>query len=35
MGEINDEGYPDGLMANLAIAKFKELKQKSQPFLWV
>lgn len=32
MAEVNDEGYPDGLTANLAIAKLKELKQKSQPF---
>ncbi len=32
IGEVEDEGYPDGLMANLAITKLKELKNKSQPF---
>jgi len=29
---VPDEGYPDGLTANLAIKKLKELKQKGQPF---
>ncbi len=30
--DVPDEGYPDGLTANLAIKKLKELKQKDQPF---
>ncbi len=31
-GEVDDEGYPDGLTAKLAVEKLKELKQKDQPF---
>ncbi|MET2984339.1 sulfatase [Aureibaculum conchae] len=31
-GKVDDDGYPDGLTANLAIAKLKELKNKEQPF---
>lgn len=30
--DVGDEGYPDGLTANLAVQKLKELKQKGQPF---
>ncbi|MEN7549483.1 sulfatase [Rapidithrix thailandica] len=30
--DVTDEGYPDGLTAQLAVAKLKELKQKEQPF---
>lgn len=30
--DVEDEGYPDGLTANLAIKKLKELKEKEQPF---
>jgi choline-sulfatase len=30
--EVPDQGYPDGLTANLAIDKLRELKQKNQPF---
>ncbi len=29
---VPDEGYPDGLTANLAITKLKELKNKDKPF---
>ncbi|MEL7532270.1 MAG: sulfatase [Bacteroidota bacterium] len=29
---VDDQGYPDGLTANLAIQKLKELKQKDKPF---
>jgi len=29
---VTDEGYPDGLTANLAISKLKELKNKDKPF---
>ncbi|MCY1722391.1 sulfatase [Prolixibacteraceae bacterium Z1-6] len=32
MADVPDEGYPDGLTANLAIEKLKELKGKNQPF---
>lgn len=32
-GEVEDEGYPDGLTANLALSKLKDLKNKEQPFL--
>lgn len=32
MADVPDEGYPDGLTANLAIKKLKELKAKGQPF---
>ena len=31
-GEVGDEGYPDGLTANLALSKLKELKEADQPF---
>ncbi len=31
-GEVEDEGYPDGLTANLALSKLKELKNKEKPF---
>jgi len=31
-GSVDDDGYPDGLTAKLAISKLKELKQKEQPF---
>ncbi|MEP3211198.1 MAG: sulfatase [Maribacter sp.] len=31
-GEVDDEGYPDGLTTNLALSKLKELKKKGQPF---
>ncbi|WP_273566121.1 sulfatase [Maribacter halichondriae] len=31
-GEVNDEGYPDGITANLAISKLRELKNKNKPF---
>lgn len=31
-GEVNDDGYPDGLTANLAISKLRELKSKEKPF---
>lgn len=30
--EVNDRGYPDGLTAELAVKKLKELKQKKKPF---
>ena len=30
--EVEDEGYPDGLIAQTAIEKLKELKEKQQPF---
>ncbi len=30
--DVDDEGYPDGLTANLAIKKLKELSVKKQPF---
>lgn len=32
MADVSDEGYPDGLTANLAIKKLGELKDKNQPF---
>lgn len=32
VGEVNDEGYPDGLTTNLALSKLKELKHKKKPF---
>jgi len=32
MGEVDDEGYPDGLIAELAISKLRELKNQSKPF---
>ena len=31
-GEVDDEGYPDGLTTKLAISKLRELKDKKQPF---
>lgn len=30
--DVADEGYPDGLTANLAISKLKELKNNDKPF---
>ena len=30
--DVPDEGYPDGLTANLAVRKIQDLKQKGQPF---
>lgn len=30
--EVDDDGYVDGLTANLAIAKLRELKDKDKPF---
>lgn len=30
--DVPDEGYPDGLTANLAVAKLGELAKKDQPF---
>ena len=32
MADVSDTAYADGLSANLAIKKLKELKEKSQPF---
>ena len=29
---VEDDGYPDGLTANLALLKIRELKEKSSPF---
>ncbi|WP_149275019.1 sulfatase [Pareuzebyella sediminis] len=31
-GQVDDDGYPDGLTTKLAIAKLKELKQNKKPF---
>lgn len=31
-GEVDDEGYPDGLTANLAVVKLRELKAQKKPF---
>jgi arylsulfatase A-like enzyme len=31
--DVPDEGYPDGLNANLAVRKLKELSAKNRPFL--
>ncbi|EPR67692.1 sulfatase [Cyclobacterium qasimii] len=31
-GEVSDEGYPDGLSAQLAIKKLRELADKEEPF---
>lgn len=31
-GEVNDDGYPDGLTTKLAISKLMELKNQSKPF---
>jgi iduronate 2-sulfatase len=30
--DVPDDGYPDGLTANLAVSKIKELSDKKQPF---
>ncbi|WP_149244701.1 sulfatase [Dyadobacter sp. 32] len=30
--DVEDDSYPDGLTANLAVAKLKELSRKKQPF---
>jgi len=30
--DVPDEGYPDGLIANLAVEKLKKLARKDQPF---
>jgi len=30
--DVDDEGYPDGLTANLALKKLQELAQRDQPF---
>ncbi len=30
--DVDDEGYPDGLTASLAVEKLKQLHQKNQPF---
>ncbi|HEY5390579.1 MAG TPA: sulfatase [Hanamia sp.] len=30
--DVDDEGYPDGLTANLAVKKLQELGKKDQPF---
>lgn len=30
--DVDDEGYPDGLSAKLAVSKLQELSQKKQPF---
>lgn len=32
-GEVDDDGYPDGLTANLAVSQLKKLKDRDQPFL--
>ena len=32
MGEVDDQGYPDGLTTNLALSKLRELKQANKPF---
>jgi len=31
-GEVEDDGYPDGLTTNLALTKLRELEQQSKPF---
>jgi arylsulfatase A-like enzyme len=31
-GEVEDDGYPDGLTTQLAISKLRELKDKEEPF---
>lgn len=31
-GQVDDEGYPDGLTTELAMAKLKELKHSEKPF---
>ena len=32
IGEVDDKGYPDGLTANLALSKLRELKNMKKPF---
>ncbi len=32
--DVPDEGYPDGLTANLAVMKLRELSAKNSPFVW-
>lgn len=32
MADVPDEAYPDGLTANLAVEKLREMKDKDQPF---
>lgn len=32
IGDVEDEGYPDGLTTNIALAKLRELKNRKQPF---
>ena len=32
MADVDDEAYPDGLTAKLAVTKLHELKEKNQPF---
>ena len=31
-GDVSDEGYPDGLIANVAVSKLNELANRKQPF---
>lgn len=31
-GEVDDEGYPDGLITELVISKLRELQQQDKPF---
>jgi len=31
-GNVDDEGYPDGLTTNIALSKLRELKNKQKPF---
>jgi len=31
-GDVDDDGYPDGLTAKLAVSKLNELKKKDKPF---
>lgn len=31
-GQVEDDGYPDGLTANLTLSKLKELKNREEPF---
>ncbi len=32
IGEVDDKGYPDGLTADLAVSKLRELNNNSEPF---
>lgn len=32
IGEVDDDGYPDGLTTKLAVSKLKELKNNQKPF---